>query len=1138
VRSLRSPLRAPAEIAGLVRLAIGRLQHLRASPRPRPSPAPESTATPNPEVAPPSFATLEVADDRPGLLPELRIAAVLDQFSHESFSPDCRLLALRRDEWVSQMRDFRPHLLLVESAWRGLHGDWEGLVSPCSMALRELVGACRAAGIPTVFWNKEDPLHFEAFIESAALFDAVFTTDASTIPHYRRELGHDRVYCMPFALQPAMFNPLSEGEREHAFFFAGAYYGNLAGRARDSRRVFDALRVVGPLAIFDRNHGSSKQGNTYPESYRRHVRGGVPYEEIPALYRRFEFGVNINTVKQSPTMFARRVFELIGSGCGVYGNFSVGMRRMLGNLVVASDDQEALFDEAWRDFTTSASGVTSSRRTRALRKVLREHTSAARLAYVCEKMLPWHVGPRPVPRFVVLSKATNEGELASVLASFARQQGVDATLVIDAHSALASLLPAGVVALTDAQRDAAPVCSWGEHWVAPFHPADAYDSHYLLDIALAQGYAHATAIGKAAYVKAGDGSHETVHPEFEYRRVSSLALRRCAMAEGTWTRSVGEMLEGLDDGSIESAGACSIDAGSYVENGASWSSVPEPPMDEGVALRDLLEQAHELAPVPALDGAGVITGAELAAAFNLGEVAAGTSASPRRHRLELCSVRPAGHPVVLRTRPYSRIEFEHAGQMQLFLDAPPVAEVTWGFDALDGKGDVLARFDLPPQLTVSPAVPAATTAVRITATVDGPVVTYADGLHLHPCAPSPLLLCGKGRLLVVTNAYPSRRHAYRNGFVHRRVIHYRKLGIPVDVVVARKGIGTASYDFDGVTVTQCDPAVLSASLDATRYDAIAVHFLDRDIWDALASSMPSTRTVVWVHGADIQPWTRRAFNYRTQDEREIARQQSDARQVFWREVFEQAPHTVRFIFVSATFAAQCWEDLGLRLADDRWEVIHNPIDTALFEYVEKEPAQRLKVLSIRPHASRIYANDLVAKTIEHLSGHPAFTSMHFTLVGDGPLWDENFSGLACYPNVELQRGLVHQSEIPAMHREHGVFLVPTRGDTQGVSRDEAMASGLVPITCAVGAVPEFVDAQCGILCPGEDPEALALAISDLIGDPERFLRLSRGAAQRVRAQSEAGVVVRRELEALGLATATALPEQHPDRSLTSNQVNS
>lgn len=37
------------------------------------------------------------------------------------------------------------------------------------------------------------------------------------------------------------------------------------------------------------------------------------------------------------------------------------------------------------------------------------------------------------------------------------------------------------------------------------------------------------------------------------------------------------------------------------------------------------------------------------------------------------------------------------------------------------------------------------------------------------------------------------------------------------------------------------------------------------------------------------------------------------------------------------------------------------------------------------------------------------------------------------------------------------MLIPTRADTQGVSEDEGMSCGVVPITNNIAAVPEFVD---------------------------------------------------------------------------------
>ncbi|MEK8227730.1 hypothetical protein NKG05_18920 [Oerskovia sp. M15] len=75
-------------------------------------------------------------------------------------------------------------------------------------AFIELVTFCREQGIPTVFWNKEDPVHFEDFLESAALFDRVCTTDVNRVPDYVERLGHDRVSVLPFAAQPAIHNPV------------------------------------------------------------------------------------------------------------------------------------------------------------------------------------------------------------------------------------------------------------------------------------------------------------------------------------------------------------------------------------------------------------------------------------------------------------------------------------------------------------------------------------------------------------------------------------------------------------------------------------------------------------------------------------------------------------------------------------------------------------------------------------------------------------------------------------------------------------------------------------------------------------------------------------------------------------------
>src|SRR5699024_1051455 len=132
----------------------------------------------------------------------------------------------------------KPDLVFTESAWEGNGGSWKyhlvGATAP-RPAIVELTAYCRDNGIPTVFWNKEDPPHFVDFLDTARLFDYVFTTDGDKIPDYVDRLGHDRVNLLPFAAQPAIHNPgrIRGVERDRAVVFGGMYFRDKYPERRD-----------------------------------------------------------------------------------------------------------------------------------------------------------------------------------------------------------------------------------------------------------------------------------------------------------------------------------------------------------------------------------------------------------------------------------------------------------------------------------------------------------------------------------------------------------------------------------------------------------------------------------------------------------------------------------------------------------------------------------------------------------------------------------------------------------------------------------------------------------------------------------------------------------------------------------------
>ena len=107
--------------------------------------------------------------------PDLRVGVILDDFTSLALGYEWDQVALLPDRWREQVDSPRRlDLLFVESAWHGNGDAWQYPLTGTSAprpAIVELVPWCREHGVPTVFWNKEDPVHYAEFLDAARLFD-------------------------------------------------------------------------------------------------------------------------------------------------------------------------------------------------------------------------------------------------------------------------------------------------------------------------------------------------------------------------------------------------------------------------------------------------------------------------------------------------------------------------------------------------------------------------------------------------------------------------------------------------------------------------------------------------------------------------------------------------------------------------------------------------------------------------------------------------------------------------------------------------------------------------------------------------------------------------------------------------------
>ena len=370
------------------------------------------------------------------------------------------------------------------------------------------------------------------------------------------------------------------------------------------------------------------------------------------------------------------------------------------------------------------------------------------------------------------------------------------------------------------------------------------------------------------------------------------------------------------------------------------------------------------------------------------------------------------------------------------------------------------------------------------------------------------------RILVLTRSYPAAGDLYKYPFVHRRVLAYSAAGHDVAVFRPDSASAPSSHDFEGVICRTGDCDALRAFAEAWRPDVVAVHGLSEAMWEVIKPIASDFPMRAWLHGSEIPEFMRQKALVTAPSDRSRALDQVRERCEFWKRFFDDFPPRLEIVFVSRTSVGLALEDWGELLREHHYSVIPNPIDTDLFGYRTKIPDDRFNILLVRPFDSRTYANDLAVEAILDLLATDDSNRLRFTIIGDGPLFDETLAPLRGKQAVSICRRFLRQDEIVEQHSKHGIFLVPTRLDTQGVSRDEAMASGLVPVTNAIPAVREFVDERCAALAPPGDSRALADAIREMMNNPQLFLDRSRAAAERIRSERSNALIIPRELALL------------------------
>lgn len=362
-----------------------------------------------------------------------RFISILDEISENSWANEFTLYGLNKNDYQKQISGSTSNAFFIESCWKGNKGAWEyaftspGLKHANAQKLLDSLSIAKQKGMPIIFWNKEDPMHYEKFLPIAEKCDVIFTTDENKVADYKRDLPSKKVFAMAFAANPFICNPINRNRyEEETICFAGSYYSV----GHDDRKVQMDQLLPALLefngAIYDRMSNLNNERYFFPEQYRHLIRNAVDFKTMSVLYKKFKIFLNVNTITDSPTMMSRRVYELLACGTPVISTPSLALEKQFPNIVqIAKDADDAvkiakeLLTDEWKYRHVSHLGY---------REVMLKHTYAHRVKDILSSIDIAYEQPKE--KVSIMMATMREHFIDRILTNVGRQNYENIELII------------------------------------------------------------------------------------------------------------------------------------------------------------------------------------------------------------------------------------------------------------------------------------------------------------------------------------------------------------------------------------------------------------------------------------------------------------------------------------------------------------------------------------------------------------------------------------------------------------------------------------------------------------------------------------------------------------------------------------
>ena len=289
----------------------------------------------------------------------VRIGLIADEFNWTYLKDAADIICLTPENYRDCIDHDNLDFVFYMSTWRGV-SFFGGIDMPEAAhffgpsgreAARVILRYARNKDIPIVFQSIEDPPSYATFLKMAKEADVIFTSAVEKMPDYKNDACNERIYIARYGVNPYVHSPIGFLKKPTAgnedifsgVLFAGAWYSAFRGRCRDMRMIFDGVLSShrASLTIADRTLLSPlRKGRVFPRKYNSSIIPPLSYRDLQTAHKLFDWTINLNSVTDSATMCARRVYEVQALGGLLLTNYSLSMSRGFPGAFVVHSSSE------------------------------------------------------------------------------------------------------------------------------------------------------------------------------------------------------------------------------------------------------------------------------------------------------------------------------------------------------------------------------------------------------------------------------------------------------------------------------------------------------------------------------------------------------------------------------------------------------------------------------------------------------------------------------------------------------------------------------------------------------------------------------------------------------------------------------